>query len=123
MRMFWVLINLMSLSLWANQAVLVSGAHYNPEKDLIEVTISYVGGCIEHRFSMEFIDCIVSKTENIGMMNICDAQITDLTTEHDQCQSIVTRTLQVSLGELNGESRPHLIGFNHSNVVFVSNKG
>ncbi len=123
MRKFAVVIGLMSLSLWANQIVQVSETRYNTENDVLEIKIAYLGGCIEHTFSMQLLDCVVSKTENIGYMNICDAQISDITQEEDECQSIVTRTLQVSLKALQGQMRPNLIGFNDTNIVFVSNKG
>ncbi len=123
MRRFAVVIGFISLSLYANQMVQVSQTYYDAEKDLLEVKISYTGGCIEHQFSMQLLGCVLSKTDHIGLMNICDAQIADVTTEEDQCKSIVTRTLQVSLRGLSGEARPNLIGFNHTNVVFVSNKG
>jgi hypothetical protein len=121
--MFIGVMGLVSLSLWANQTVQVNETHYNAEKDLLEVKISYRGGCIEHQFSMQLVGCVLSKTDHIGLMNICDAEITDVTTEEDQCKSIVTRTLQVSLRGLSAEVRPSLIGFNQTNVVFVSNKG
>ena len=101
----------------------VIGTIYHPEDDLLEVHITYVGGCIEHEFQMEITQCVLSKTNNTGFMNICDGQITDITQEHDSCTTTVTRTIIVPLHMIAEEQRPDLLGFNNSNVVLLVKRG
>ncbi|MES2504746.1 MAG: hypothetical protein V4534_07705 [Myxococcota bacterium] len=103
-------------------AVEVIQTSYNANTDMLEVEVQYVGGCVEHRFQMNILECVLSKTPNMGLINICDAQIMDVTRELDSCESIVRKTLRVQLTSLSGPARPDLLGFNHTNVVLVPKK-
>lgn len=118
MRMFALLLLLSSGSVFALQ---VTGAVYNQQADQLEIQVQYMGGCFEHRFEMHLVNCALSRTENIGIVNVCDGAIVDVSDKEDRCQVVMRRQLNVSLQSLSGDVRPVLMGF-ESGVVLVPKK-
>ena len=117
MRIFALLLLLSGSAL----ALQVTGVVYNSQADQLEIQVQYTGGCFEHRFEMHLVNCALSRTENIGTVNVCDGMIVDLTGKEDRCQAIMKRQLTVSLESLSGDVRPILMGF-ESGVVLVPKK-
>jgi hypothetical protein len=119
MKMFMVLGLLLSGSVFALQ---VTGVQYNHKLDQLDIEVQYTGGCFEHRFAMRLLNCSISKTESIGVVNVCDAHIIDITEQEDLCQSEIKRRLTVSLVGLSDDARPVVIGF-ESGIVLIPKKG
>ncbi|MEI6804926.1 MAG: hypothetical protein WCK49_00275 [Myxococcaceae bacterium] len=118
MKIFAALLLLISGSVSALQ---VTNVVYNQQLDQLEVQVLYNGGCFEHRFEMNLVNCEISNTQNIGVVNVCDAKIIDVTGKEDRCQAMIKRQLNISLSGLSNEVRPVLVGF-ESGVVLVPRK-
>lgn len=119
MKMFAMLFLLLSSSAFALQ---VTSALYNQKLDQLDIEVQYTGGCFEHRFEMRLLNCALSRTENIGVVNVCDAHIVDVTETEDRCKAEIKRHLTVSLVSLSGDVRPIVIGF-ESGIVLIPKKG
>lgn len=118
MKVFFVWM-LVSSSAFALQVI---GSVYNAQTDILELQVQYTGGDFEHRFEMHLNNCALSRTENIGTVNVCDGHIVDLTGPGDRGQSVVKRQLNVSLASLSSDVRPIVIGF-ESGIVLIPKKG
>lgn len=119
MRVFLLSFLMISSSLFALE---VTEVVYNKDSDRIEIQVEYLGGCFEHDFELRLENCALSRTENIGTVNVCDANIVDTTNREDRCQAVIKRHLNVSLASLSEDVRPVLIGF-ESMVVLIAKKG
>ena len=102
-------------------ALQVTSVNYNQQADQLEVQVQYTGGCFEHRFGMNLENCALSRTTNIGVVNVCDGVIIDVTDQNDDCKALIKRQLTVSLASLSGNDRPVLMGF-ESGIVLVPKK-
>ncbi len=120
MKMVIVLWLLFSSSAFALQ---VLSSVYNSRVDVLELQVQYTGSDnFEHRFEMHLSNCALSRTENIGTVNVCDGQVIDLTGPVDRGQSVIKRQLNVSLASLSSDVRPIVIGF-ESGIVLIPKKG
>ncbi len=102
-------------------ALQVTHAAYNQPADQLEIQIQYQGGCFEHRFELHLVNCALARTENNGLVNICDANVVDITGVEDRCQTPMKRQLVVPLATVGATLRPILAGF-ESGVVLVPKK-
>ena len=115
MKVFILFLLLLSNSVFGLK---VLGVVYDQVNDNLEVQIQYSGGCFEHDFEMRFMGCAMLKTKNISSIKVCDGQMVDVTGKEDGCQAVITKKLNIFLGNLNSKARPTVIGF-ESGVVFL----
>lgn len=119
MKLFVVSLLMLSSSVFALQ---VTSVVYDASMDLLELQVQYTGGEFEHHFEMHLMNCSLSRTQNMGVVNVCDGKIIDLTAPGDRGQSVVKRQLNVSLTSLSSDARPIVIGF-ESGIVLIPKKG
>ena len=71
----------------------IERASYKDQEKVIEIAVSYSGGCATHRFRLEIGDCLEI------FPAICrDAKLFDLTTT-DGCKANIRETIKINLSE------------------------
>lgn len=75
------------------QATTVQGARVDEVNKIIEVDVSYGGGCVAHEFKLKVNAC--QETFPVG----CSVTVIDTTTEVDMCEAYISKTIKFSMEE------------------------
>src|SRR4051794_21357960 len=75
------------------QAAVITGGHYDAPTDSAVLSVSYSGGCEEHKFSLEFGECAESYPSQARAKLIHDTK--------DTCKADISEVVLISLKEFD----------------------